>query len=218
MESRTRTASESHSEYYLGIESDCESVARYVEFSDDHRKVYSHYFSHMLTTAGAEFESVSKAIAVAANKPEPKMIFEIRNLYIPIESYLKSCSLRLLKGDITITPFCDWEIGTSPIWWKAYNDIKHSRHTNAKSGSMFNALQALGALFFANLVLADTEHGYGIHFKYSHRTRLFYLNPFENEPNWRHGPDSVRPLHFLSVGELEVNKRMRELIGLKPTE
>lgn len=157
MESRKRTASETHYEYYLGIEADFLTASRYIEFSNDHRNVYSHFFSHMLTTAGAEFESVSKAVAVVDNVPEPQNISEIQNLYKEIESDVHSFKLRTLKGDLVIAPFSDWKDGKNLKWWKAYNNIKHSRHINAKDGSLFNAMHALGALHFVNIVLSSTE-------------------------------------------------------------
>lgn len=181
MESRTRSATETHFEYYFGIESDCELAARYVDFTYAHKDVHSHFFSHILTTAGAEFESVSKAISVVIGEKKPNGIKQIRTLYSPIETQMKSCKLRLLKGDLEISPFKKWEIDSSPSWWKAYNDIKHSRHTHAQSGSLFNALLALGALYFANLVLANNDPEARHQAQKNHQTRLFLLLRFDNE-------------------------------------
>ena len=182
MESRKRSASETHFEYYLGIESDCIKASRFVEFTNNHRDVHSHYFSQILTTASAEFESVSKAAAVSSRQNEPHSIANIHQVYGRIRKCMRSCELRTRKGDLVLRPFSSWQQDDSPRCWKAYNKIKHSRHLNATEGSMVNALLSLGALYFANLVLMSTEQWPGIRAYNCCPTELFSLSPFPNEP------------------------------------
>ena len=43
-------------------------------------------------------------------------------------------------------PWVNWENGKNPLWWKAYNDVKHQRDAHFQDATLENALNALGAL------------------------------------------------------------------------
>lgn len=157
MESVTRSAIEVHWEYYLGLEDDFLRSSRYVNFTKDQLGVHSHFFTQMLICAAAEFETVCKAIADEIDKPGVGDIADIKTMLVPILPNMSSCWLSILRGAIVLSPFSDWkESGTQLGWWEGYQDVKHARHTRMESGSLRNALYALGGVYLANLVLFNT--------------------------------------------------------------
>lgn len=157
MESRKRSPSEVHWEYYLGLEEDFLKCARYIDLSNDHMDVFSQLFTQTLISGCAEFESVSKAIASCVGFRKISGIKDVRKIYSLKEVFLWDTQLRVLRGDIEVKPFADWPENESPSWWQAYNEVKHARHTSMQFGSMKNALYSLGGCFLANIILMNNE-------------------------------------------------------------
>ncbi len=146
-----------HWEYFLALEDDMLRATRYVQFTTDQLPVHSQFFTQMLATAAAEFECVCKTIADQVGIESVGNIGQIKEMLIPILPSLSSCWLRLLRGELRVRPFADWENDSKPLcWWSSYNDLKHLRHRNLEIGSMQNAIYALGGLYLANLILANT--------------------------------------------------------------
>ena len=161
MESRKRHPTEIHWDYYLALEEDFLKSARYVELSEQHLDVHSQFFTQSLISAASEFESVCKATANELEIEGVGNIAAIKKMLVPIMSSVESCSLWLMRGDLSVRPFAGWDQESQKIgWWDAYNDLKHLRHKKLERGSMRNALYALGGLYIANLVLANSTNQY----------------------------------------------------------
>lgn len=160
METRKRSQSAIHWEYFIGLETDFLKSARYVDFTEAHRDVYSQFFTQMLVSAASEFESVSKAIAEISDFDHScKDMTGIEKLYRQKDAEFTTCWLQTLVGDHDIRPFADWASDAVLGWWGAYTNVKHKRHINMEFGSLHYALHAMGGLYLANMCLAYTEGG-----------------------------------------------------------
>ncbi len=55
---------------------------------------------------------------------------------------------------LNLTPWKNWrKKGTAPLWWTAYNKIKHHRHTDYYRANLHNALNSAAGLFIMTLYL-----------------------------------------------------------------
>jgi len=74
-----------------------------------------------------------------------------RNLLKPI--YPKFCKLevKLPRFGFTILPWENWRTNKTPLWWRAYNNVKHNRDKHYKSANLRNVIASLTGLFIANL-------------------------------------------------------------------
>ena len=73
-----------HRNYFLALESDLESLSRYVEFSVDNYETYSLEMAHLLLAAASKVDVVLKALCKKANpKRNPKRIDQYRKFVVP---------------------------------------------------------------------------------------------------------------------------------------
>tara|TARA_R110002111_G_scaffold94748_5_gene146838 strand:- start:377 stop:1012 length:636 start_codon:yes stop_codon:yes gene_type:complete len=167
-----------HWEYYIELEKDLLTASRYVNFTEDQLSVHSQFFTQILVCAATEFECVCKVIADKVEISNVGNIGSIKEMLSPIMPTLSQCQLELLRGSLRTRPFADWEeIGTPLCWWTSYNDTKHLRNRDVSPGSLRNAMYALGGLFIANLVLANTLKEYEALIPH----QLFAIQPFVDD-------------------------------------
>lgn len=72
---------------------------------------------------------------------------------------LSSKKIKIISTDEMITPF-EFFPGDSryPLFWNAYNHIKHNGFTNKKEGNLFNVIESLAALFLLNCIHEKTQY------------------------------------------------------------
>lgn len=51
------------------------------------------------------------------------------------------------KFGLSLTPWERWERGETPLWWTAYNRVKHRRHIYYSEGNLKHALNSFAGLF-----------------------------------------------------------------------
>lgn len=66
------------------------------------------------------------------------------------------CRITVERGHepIELAPFAKTTKGKAPEWWSAHNKVKHDRMQEFPQGNLENALNALAALYYVNLILA----------------------------------------------------------------
>lgn len=57
----------------------------------------------------------------------------------------------------TLTPWVQWETDASPLWWRAYNNVKHQRHEHFSKASLKNRPNAVAGLFVLLLFYYQDE-------------------------------------------------------------
>ena len=147
---------EAHWNYLLSIESDLETVSRFVELHQDNFQCFSIEISRLLMTAAAEVDVVCNQIC---KKIDPKYRADSINKYQEeiVKAYNSIPGFKVIipRHGLTLQPWQKWGVkkDNPPLWWTAYNKIKHQRHTHYHSGNLKNVLNAIAGLFVMVLYL-----------------------------------------------------------------
>lgn len=147
-----------HWEYFLSIEADLASCARYVEFHDDNFSTYSVEFARVIIASGAEFDVVAKRLCAridpAAKKPE-----RINEYYSIITAkYPKFVDhvVHIPRFKMELKPWQSWTLDSAPHWWsRGYNKIKHERDTHFREANLENAIYSTAGLLLGIIYLYD---------------------------------------------------------------
>lgn len=138
--------------YYLSLEKDFIQLTRYVGLYEENFNVFSDEIHKQLISVGVEFENISKRICevLDINLSDEPNIKEFKQWIPKVE--IKIIDIYSLNN-FTLLPF---EVINGKIqlkWWKNYNSIKHNRLFNYKEVTFKNLLDALAALFYAEMFL-----------------------------------------------------------------
>lgn len=146
---------EAHWNYLLAIEGDLERLSRFIEFDERNFECFSIEISRILLACGAEVDVVCKQICKELNPNSSANSInryrdEIRAAYPAVPDF----EVLLPRYGLRLKPWTNWnEPRGVPIWWTAYNKIKHHRDTEYHRANLQNALNAVGGLFIIVLYL-----------------------------------------------------------------
>lgn len=141
-----------HWNYYLSLEEDVLSIARYVELAQPNFTTYSLEIARLLMAATQELDIVLKQLCSHysdGSTAEPGYRAFLSEKY---PAWL-SLSVEMPAYGLTLQPFAPWAATQTAQWWTANNKVKHHRHTHFSSASLENMLNAVSALFVANVYL-----------------------------------------------------------------
>ncbi len=147
-----------HWEYFLTVESELVTCARYVAFTEDNYLCYSNEFAKVILLAASEVDSIFQELCKHLGKPATKI-----NQYHPVLVQrfpkIKACQLSIERYRLDFQPWEDWAAAKSPAWWSAsYNKLKHDRFANFKSATLSSALNAVAAQFLAAQLYHTAVH------------------------------------------------------------
>lgn len=141
-----------HWSYFLALEEDLQRLSRFVEFNSNNFATFSLEMAHLLLASSSEIDVVLKMLckpfAPTAQNEEgyrssiPKQIPDFTKVKIEIRRY-----------DLVLQPWQSWDSNQTPIWWTAYNKVKHERDSHYEKANLENVLQAMAGLFVSNLYL-----------------------------------------------------------------
>jgi len=162
-------------EYFLHIEADLAACSRYVEFSTSNYATFSNEFAKIIVVASAEIDAILRELSsliAPANKADNI------NDYFPIITGkfpdLIKHRVEITRNAISTEPWSAWSTGKSPDWWgQGYNKIKHDRTNNFEKATLFNAIQAVGALFLTVLYYHEHVTGKAVTVDMNRGTQLF---------------------------------------------
>jgi len=144
----TTTTSKPHWNYFLALESDLETVSRYVEFSAPNLDVYSIELAHLLFAAASEVDVIAKLVCAILDSAAPRNdINDYQAVIMAKMPDLASMQVFIPRYGLQLTPWDNWINSTNPDWWRSYNKVKHERDQYFHQATLKNALNALGALF-----------------------------------------------------------------------
>lgn len=147
-----------HWNYFLALEDDLNQLSRYLEPTQANFNAYSLELARVLFAAASEVDVVAKRLckqvkttSKADNINQYKK--EIMGRYPEIAG---SC-VSIPKFGLSLSPWEQWGKDSNPVWWKAYNDVKHKRHTHFAQANLKNTLNAVSALFALLLFFYKNE-------------------------------------------------------------
>jgi len=140
------------SQRYDSIEQRTIDTFRYVDCHPANSKTFSYEFASILRDAGSTFSSVmDKLVRHSLTVPSTRILSIgdyvewLQNLEPKI--HLASAELAYPLTERLLVPFrALGEADTTIVWWKAYNDVKHSDIDKYKEGSLENALNSVAGL------------------------------------------------------------------------
>lgn len=150
---------------YLSIQKTLQDIFDYIEPADQNKDVFSHELYALLLRACTEVEANFKSILVA-NGMSGSDHFNMGN-YKKIEESSKLSNYKVtfpfwrkLDGNVSsleMIPFESFQLGNSPEWYVAYNNVKHNRDSKFENASLKNCMNAVAAV----LVLLYSQFGAG---------------------------------------------------------
>jgi hypothetical protein len=151
-----------HWNYFLALEDDVARLSRYVELAEDNFDCYSLELARILSSAASEVDVVAKQLCRKLN-PDSKAdsINAYRKEILPAYPWLNNAEVLAPRFGLTFCPWGHWGEDKNPLWWKAYNNVKHERHTHYAEASLKHTLNAVTGLFLAILIFYREEGASG---------------------------------------------------------
>lgn len=145
-----------HWNYFLALENDLQKLSRYVEFAEANFDCFSLEISRILFAAASEADVVAKQLCRKISaKSAASSVHPYRRTIM--QAYPGFADFKVTIPRFGMEPFKPWERWKLPdgvpIWWTAYNKVKHHRNTEYHQGNLKNALNSVGGLFILILYL-----------------------------------------------------------------
>lgn len=147
-----------HWNYFLALDDDIMRMSRFVELTEDNFKSYSLEMTRVLSAAASEVDVVAKQLCQkldGASKADRINLY--RSEIMAVHGEIAGAEVRIPKYGLTLHPWAAWKNYSSPVWWKAYTDVKHHRHTHFAAANLENTLNAVAGLFVLLLYFYPTE-------------------------------------------------------------
>ncbi|HEX4962622.1 MAG TPA: hypothetical protein VF173_17430 [Thermoanaerobaculia bacterium] len=137
-----------HWRYFLLLEADFERSLRFVEPAPENAGTFSLEFLRQLLSACAQFEVLTRLWCEERAAPGSKLgnIGEIREAMFTREPYLSEAEVNLMTRNERVFPFRGWTADQPPVWWTAYNKVKHDPVKALAGATLANVRDALAAL------------------------------------------------------------------------
>ncbi len=170
-----------HWEYFLAIEKDLETCARFVEFCEDNCPTYSLEFARIILASCTEVDAVFKNLCKEIEpRKSPEKIKEYYSIIHPKYPKLIEHIINIPRFKMfDIQPWKEWTNEKSPDWWTAYNKIKHERDKNFKEANLKNAINSSAALLSLILYYYQKIH--------NKKEVILMSGPEILEPKWYGG-------------------------------
>jgi hypothetical protein len=151
-----------HWNYFLALEEDLSRLSRYLELTQDNFKAYSLELARILFAAASEVDVVAKRLCERIEgAADADSINKYRSAIAPAYPEFATATVSLPKFGLSLTPWEQWGKDQNPVWWTAYNKVKHHRHTDFEKANLKNALNAVAGLFVLLLFFYENEAAAG---------------------------------------------------------
>lgn len=142
-----------HWNYFLALEKDLENLSRYVEFCRSNFKCHSLEMARILLAAASEVDIVAKQLCQKLNSGSTAdNIHKYRNEIKTVYPNLPNFKVTIPRFGLNLTPWSNWNQNSGvPLWWTAYNKVKHHRDTDFDKANLKNVLNTVSGLFVITL-------------------------------------------------------------------
>jgi hypothetical protein len=181
-----------HWNYFLALESDVAHLSRFIEFHEDNFSTYSIELAHLLMAAASEVDVVAKLVCRRI-KPDinARNIANYASIILPAEPKLTSLAVTVPRFGLTLKPWSSWTATHPPLWWNAYNGVKHHRDTQFTDACLKHCLNSVAALFSITIYYYALSRQSTITF--GDGTKVKTGSPLETEYGRRSLTSSLQP-------------------------
>jgi hypothetical protein len=152
-----------HWDYFILLESDLAATSRFVEFSANNYKTYSTEFVKIFLAGCSEIDVVAKLLCQQINSTAKcDNVIDYQNIISGQYPKFHTVEVTVPWYSLKLEPWKDWGSGTTPVWWKAHNRVKHQRSNYFNEANLENVLLSMSALFALVLYFyhQDLQSGY----------------------------------------------------------
>ena len=159
--------------YYLSLDEQVAETNRYVSIRSDNRKAYSLEYSKLLQTICGEIDVFAKALCNLGDPSLKPKDLNIQKWGIRLQDLFPAIETEFVRveGYGELKPWANWRYEyyrdkndvkrirliqgkSTPIWWAAYNKVKHERtmlrpdkSLHFEKANQGNVIRALAALY-----------------------------------------------------------------------
>ena len=150
---------EPHWNYLLALDADLAALSRYIDFHRRNFNCFSIEVARVLLASASEVDVVCKQLCrkISPNSGADGIHAyrkEIKAAYPSIPKF----KVVLPRFGLTLRPWEEWKKTAGvPLWWTAYNKVKHQRDAHFEKASLKNALNAVAGLFVMVLYLYQDQ-------------------------------------------------------------
>lgn len=142
--------------YFLALERDFVETTDFVEPRSANFATFSNAYAKLLLLVGSEVDVVAKQLC--AGCPTGQSSSNIVQYQAAITSAfpgMHATTVKVSRYGLEFTPWQIWgaQSPTSPTWWKAYNEVKHSRDSSFDKANLGNLFDAFAGLLVLELYL-----------------------------------------------------------------
>jgi len=168
-----------HWDYYLTLVEDLESLSRYIDFSEANAQTYSIELVRLLLSIGSEVDVVCKVVcSLSSTEKKAKNIDQYRKVLIAQYPQLPNIAVSAPKHSLCFRPWESWNNSINPVWWSAYNNVKHERDSFYNQATLWNVLKAASGL----CVVVGYLHRDWLEESAIRRPFLFFDSEYNAEP------------------------------------
>jgi hypothetical protein len=114
--------------------------------------------AHLLLAAASEIDVIAKLLCMKVSpNNNAENINEYRSILNPAFPNIKEIKVLIRRYGLEFKPWTNWKRNQNPIWWTAYNKVKHERNIHYQKASLKNTLNATAGLFVMLLYLYKDE-------------------------------------------------------------
>ena len=137
-----------HWNYFLALEDDVARLSRYLEPAEANFEAYSLELARILFAAASEVDVVAKQLC---NQIDPagsaNNIDQYRTALMRHRPEIAQSQVSIPRFGLAFSPWERWAHNANPIWWRAYNKVKHERHVHFRDANLKNSLNSVAGLF-----------------------------------------------------------------------
>jgi hypothetical protein len=147
-----------HWNYFLALEGDLFTLARYVEFVPDNMGTYSLELARILLATASEVDVVAKLLARSLDRASRAETIDGYKAVIKQNfPHISGFKVFMPRYGLDFTPWENWRGDENPDWWRANNKVKHERDANFSRANLTNVLNALSGLILLLIVYAKVR-------------------------------------------------------------
>lgn len=137
-----------HWNYFLALEDDVSRLSRYLELTEANFEAYSLELVRILFAAASEVDVVAKQLCDQIDTANTAHnIDQYRVKLMGYRPEIAKSQVLIPRFGLSLSPWECWGSSQNPIWWRAYNKVKHDRHMHFSMANLKNALNSVAGLF-----------------------------------------------------------------------
>lgn len=136
--------------YYLTLERDFMATTAFSEIDARNYGTFSDRYAALMLLIGSEVDVIAKIICKIIDPTlRPSNVVQYRQAISQKYPWLYCIKIYSRQFGVQLMPWRFWSPtqNRSPVWWSAYNRVKHDRANERSAANQLNTLLALGGLY-----------------------------------------------------------------------